>query len=173
MGIPDNPGHCVCRPVMGSQAKSLNSLLQQTTIDDHEEILKASNNALKQSKSESETHHVRFIALLKLERYEDALRALEEAGDTLKEKVELERAYALYRSGSLEEAKGIAKAIQSNRGAKHVEAQAVSSPKLMLSFLLTQCDSLTVPKILQKLPTSIKNLATKPLDLETNIVIYG
>ena len=111
---------------MSSSAKSLSSLLlQQSSIDDHEEILKACNTALKTSKNDPELLHVRFVALLKLDRYEDALKAIEESGDKLKDRAKIERAYALYKNGQLEEAKALAQTVTQSRGAKHVEAQAV------------------------------------------------
>ena len=106
-------------------ASSLSTLLKRTTIDDHEEILKACNASLKQSKGDLEIQHVRLVALLKLDRYDDALRTLEDGGDLLKQRAQLEHAYALYKVGDLEDAKKLAKEIGSNRGARHVEAQAV------------------------------------------------
>ena len=110
---------------MTTPAKSLTTLLQRTTITDHEEILRACAASLKASKNDVETQCIKFVALLKLDRYDDALRVLEEGGDRLKQMVVVERAYALYKVGELEEARNIAKGITSNRGARHVEAQAV------------------------------------------------
>ena len=110
---------------MTTPAKNLTTLLQRTTITDHEEILRACTTSLKASKNDVETQHIKFVALLKLDRYEDALRVLEEGGDGLKQRVVVERAYALYKVGELEEAKNIAKGITNERGARHVEAQAV------------------------------------------------
>lgn len=103
---------------------SLSALLQRSTIDDHEEILNACNTLLKQSKGDLEAQRIKCLALLKLERYEDALRVLEQGGEPVKQKCQLERAYALYKNGDLRQAKEIAKQI-ANRGARHVEAQAV------------------------------------------------
>ena len=110
---------------MAATAKTLSGLLQQISIDDHEEILKACNNALKSSKNDLDFLHVRIVALLKLDRYDDALRILEENADSLKEKAKVEHAYALYKTGQLSEAKSIASKILDDRGARHVEAQAV------------------------------------------------
>lgn len=110
---------------MTSAAPTLSSLLSRTSVTDHEEILKAANNALKQSKKDPEAQHVRAIALLKLDRYEDALRALEEGGDAVKSRARIEHAYALYKTGKLEEAVEIA-SVQSGateRGLQHVLAQ--------------------------------------------------
>lgn len=113
---------------MATPAKTLSALLQRTSIDDHEEVLTACNASLKQSKGDLELQHVKFVALLKLDRYDDALRVLEESGDRLKQRVPIERAYALYKVGDFEEAKSIAKRISEERGARHVEAQAVGFP---------------------------------------------
>lgn len=113
---------------MATSAKILSALLQRTSINDHEEVLKACNASLKQSKGDLELQHIKVVALLKLDRYHDALRVLEEGGDRLKQRVSVERAYALYKVGDFEEAKGIAKGISDERGARHVEAQAVGFP---------------------------------------------
>ena len=113
---------------MAVPAKTLSALLQQTSIEDHEEVLKACNAPLKQSKGDLELQHVKLVALLKLDRYDDALRVLEEGGDRLKARVPTERAYALYKVGDFDEAKTLAKSISDERGARHVEAQAVCVP---------------------------------------------
>ncbi len=112
-------------PEMATGTQSLNTLLQRATIDDHEEILKACNASLKQSKKDPKTLHTKAVALLKLDRYDDALRVLEEGGEDLKSGASLERSYALYKNGQLSEAKDIAQGISDDRGARHVEAQAV------------------------------------------------
>lgn len=110
---------------MGTPAKTLEALLREPTINDHEEILKICNAALKLSKGDLQLQNTKFVALLKLDRYDDALRILEENGDKLKKQAEVGRAYALYRTGRLEEATNIAKGILNDQGATHVEAQAV------------------------------------------------
>ena len=111
---------------MATPAKTLSALLQRTSIDDHEEVLKACDASLKHSKGDVELRHIKFVALLKLDRYDDALRVLEEGGDRLKQRVPIERAYALYKIGDFEEAKDFAKLVSDGRGARHVEAQAVA-----------------------------------------------
>lgn len=110
---------------MSSTAKTLSALLQQASIDDPEEILKTCNNALKTSKNDPELLHVRFVALVKLDRYDDALQIVKESGDKFKDRAKIERAYALYKTGQLKEAKALAKSITDQRAARHVEAQAV------------------------------------------------
>jgi signal recognition particle subunit SRP72 len=101
------------------------TLLRQTTIDDHEEVLKAANAALKKTKSDLEAQHVKAVALLNLERYDDVLKVFEDGGDRLKERAKLEYAYALYRAGHQVEAVKISEAVDGGRGVKHVLAQAV------------------------------------------------
>ena len=73
---------------MSSSVGSLATLLKQADIEDHEEILKAADTALKQSKGDVETQHVRAVALLKLDRYEDGVKAIEAGGEKLKERAE-------------------------------------------------------------------------------------
>ncbi|OQU99246.1 SRP72 RNA-binding domain-containing protein [Cladophialophora immunda] len=106
-----------------SLPSTLSSLLKKASLEDHEQILSECNKALKSSKgSDSETQHVKVVALLKLDRYEDAVKLIEETAG-LKKQVELEYAYALYKTGRLKEAAELAATIK-GRGAQHIEAQA-------------------------------------------------
>ena len=105
--------------------QSLNSLLQRSTIDDHEEILQACNTALKKRKTDVEAQHAKAIALLKLDRYNDAARFFAEAGSELQARAPLEYAYTLYKTAKLSEAVEIASNLSGSHGARHVEAQAV------------------------------------------------
>ncbi|EME84188.1 uncharacterized protein MYCFIDRAFT_152438 [Pseudocercospora fijiensis CIRAD86] len=102
---------------------SLTSLLKQTNIDDDAQVLQAADAALKQSKGNMEATRVKVVALLKLDRFEDALKALDAGGETLKEMASLEHAYALYKSGSPKAAAELARR-GTQRGSKHVEAQS-------------------------------------------------
>ncbi|KAL8956605.1 MAG: hypothetical protein Q9193_005917, partial [Seirophora villosa] len=110
---------------MTSEARSLAALLQRASIDDHEEVIRACNASLKQSKKDLRSSHAKVVALLKLDRYEDALHVLEDGGEALKDEARLERSYALYKTGQLAEAERLAKRIDDDRGARHVEAQAL------------------------------------------------
>ncbi|KAE8340878.1 hypothetical protein BDV24DRAFT_58538 [Aspergillus arachidicola] len=103
--------------------QSLSSLLQRTSIDDHEEVLRSSNAALAKSKSDIQAQHVKVVALLKLDRYEDALRVFEEGGDALKKRAALEYAYTLYKTANLDEAIEVVSQVANDRGARHLEAQ--------------------------------------------------
>jgi len=102
----------------------LSSLLNSSSIDDHEEVLKQANADLKNDKSNQEALHTRVVALLKLDRFGDALRALDDGGDKLAERCALEKAYALYKTGQLEEAAKIVEGSDTkSRGIRHVAAQ--------------------------------------------------
>ena len=103
---------------------TLSALLKRSTITDHEEAVKICNATLKQSRGDLQALHIKAVGLIKLERYEDVLRLFEEGGDSLKSLAQLEYAYALYKTGDLEQAQDVANGINS-RGARHVEAQAV------------------------------------------------
>ncbi|CAK44689.1 uncharacterized protein An04g06890 [Aspergillus niger] len=105
-------------------AQSLSSLLQRASIDDHEEVLQSCNAALAKSKSDLHAQHIKAVALLKLDRYEDCLRVFEEAGDGLKKRAALEYAYALYKCGQLDPAIEVVSRVAGERGALHLEAQA-------------------------------------------------
>lgn len=111
---------------MAASAKSLPSLLAQASIDDHDEILKAANAAVKKSKSDVDAHHVKAIALLHLDRYEDALDVFEHTKE-LQAKAPFEHAYALYKTGNAAKAVEVAQIAESktDRGMKHMIAQAV------------------------------------------------
>lgn len=102
---------------------SLPALLGNLDLTDHDEVLKAANAALKQNKTDREAQHVRIVALLKLDRFDDAIRAFDDAGDVLKTKAPLEWVYALYKAGRLQEAEDAAKNGK-ERGIQHVLAQA-------------------------------------------------
>lgn len=105
-------------------SSSLSALLKRSNITDHEEVIKACNVALKQSKGDILATHVKAVALLKLDRFDDALRLYDEGGDAIKKRGQLEYAYALYKIGELENARKLVQG-EKSRGARHIEAQAV------------------------------------------------
>ena len=111
---------------MAAATKSLSSLLAQTTIDDHDEILQAANATIKKSKTDTQAHQTRAIALLHLDRFEDSLKVFEGVKE-LQDKARFEYAYALYKTGNAAKAVEVAGAGSSgaDRGMKHVLAQAV------------------------------------------------
>ncbi|MCJ1313308.1 Signal recognition particle core component [Agyrium rufum] len=109
---------------MASSAPALSALLKRSTITDHDEVIKACNSALKTSPNDTEAQHIRVIALIKSDRYDDALRQLDEGGEKLKSRAPLEHAYVLYKLGRQKEAGQIAKSTTQSRGARHLEAQA-------------------------------------------------
>ena len=118
---------------MAHKENLLSSLLQQTSGIDHEEVLKACNATLKTSPRDIELLQIQAVALLSLERYDDALRILNRGGQDLQQRTRFEKAYALYKTGELDAAKSLSKSILDSIGAKHIEAQAASVPRV--SFL--------------------------------------
>lgn len=111
-----------CGYNMATSINSLSSLLGRVSLNDHEEVLK-----LAKSKSDLAAQHIKAVALLKLDRYEDAVRVFEEVGTALKEKAWFEYGYALYRSGKPEQAVRVASEHDQGRGMTHLLAQAVCS----------------------------------------------
>jgi signal recognition particle subunit SRP72 len=109
-------------------AQSLASLLQRASIDDHEEVIQSCDAVLAKSKSDLKAQHIKVVALLKLDRYEEALKIFEAVGDGLKNSAGLEYAYASYKCGKLEEATEALTRTASGRGASHLEAQVVWRP---------------------------------------------
>ncbi|KAK5108753.1 hypothetical protein LTR62_007813 [Meristemomyces frigidus] len=107
-------------------ATDLTTLLKRTQITDHDEILKTANNILKQKKNDPDAQHAKIVALLNLDRFDDAVHVFESSDKDLKEKARLEWAYALYKTGRAREAIDVARVAdgEAGRGYKHVEAQA-------------------------------------------------
>jgi signal recognition particle subunit SRP72 len=105
-------------------AATLSALLREATINDHDEILKAANAALKANRNDELAQHTRVVALLKLDRFDDASRAISEGGVKLEASCVLEKAYALYKLGKLDEATHVlASSSVQKRSLSHVAAQ--------------------------------------------------
>jgi signal recognition particle subunit SRP72 len=139
---------------MASSTPDLATLLRQTNLDSDADILKATNVALKKSKSDELAQRTKVIALLKLDRYTDAVKAFEDGGNELKDLAPVEYAYALWKTGDLEKAKTVVeKHGTGNRGLEHVAAQTVSRSS-------HHHQSLTLNPVLsvRKLPRSDKHI---------------
>jgi signal recognition particle subunit SRP72 len=109
---------------MSDPAAALASLLRASTIDDHDEVLRAANAAIKASRANTQAHHTRVVALLKLDRFDDALRALADGSDQLEQACAVEKAYALYKTGRLVDAEKALEAVQpATRATQHLAAQ--------------------------------------------------
>lgn len=110
---------------------TLASLLKNLSISDsepdHEAILQHAEGTLNSDPANELAVHTKAVALLYLDRYQEASELLEKAG--LKSAA-LERAYALYKIGKVEDVSAISSQVEGaspkmSRGLKHVEAQAV------------------------------------------------
>ncbi|KAI1188535.1 hypothetical protein F5B17DRAFT_266585 [Nemania serpens] len=112
---------------MSSPSATLASLLRTATIQDHDEALRLANAAIKASKDDIDAHQTRVVALLKLDRFDDALRAIADGGHVLEAKCSFEKAYALYKTSHLQEAWETAEKAPSAQAAsrpfRHLRAQ--------------------------------------------------
>ena len=116
---------------------ALTNLLRKATLNDDSEVLASATRALQQSSSNQEAQHAKLVALLKLDRYDEAARWLDGCDAQLASHIALERAYTLYKLGRWEEAATVAAAHAGRRALKHVEAQSVwvgNDPGLFLSL---------------------------------------
>jgi signal recognition particle subunit SRP72 len=113
---------------MASSTKTLTQLLAQTSIDDHDELLRSANASIKKNKTDLEAQHARTAALLHLDRFEDAVKVFEDVKG-LQDKATFEYAYALYKTGNAAKAVEVAQGagVDTSRGMQHVLAQAVRS----------------------------------------------
>jgi signal recognition particle subunit SRP72 len=113
---------------MAAKSRDLSAILQQVHLSEPEDVLKAANTALNASKSDATAHRARIVALLKLERYTDVLKAFDAAGPAVRRDAPLEFAYALYKSGENDKAISfIEQEEKKGRAVMHVAAQAVRS----------------------------------------------
>ena len=108
-------------------AATLASLLGQASITDHDQVLSACETALSKSKNDTQALQVKIVALLNLDRFQDAIATVEAGGEEIKQRARLEYAYALYKNGQAAKAAEVARqdGNESDRGLRHVEAQAV------------------------------------------------
>ena len=119
--------------IMGDSAVAvLNSLLRAASVEDHAEALSVAAAAVRAAKGRgadlATAQHTCVVALLNLDRFDDALRAIAEGGDALAKTCVFEKAYALYKTGDLEAAEAVLRAAdvasaRAQRGLKHVAAQ--------------------------------------------------
>jgi signal recognition particle subunit SRP72 len=113
---------------MAAKSRDLSAILQQVHLSEPEDVLKAANAALNTSKSDATAHRARIVALLKLERYTDVLKAFDAAGPAVRRDAPLELAYALYKSGENDKAIAfIEQEGSKSRALMHVAAQAVGT----------------------------------------------
>ena len=115
----------MCRHVVQEPRGEPQHAVEAATIDDHDEILSKVTEALKSSPNDTGLRNAQVVALLKIDRFDDALRAIETASADLQQACLLERAYALYKTGRLNEARECLRpAVAANaRGALHLDAQ--------------------------------------------------
>ena len=96
---------------------SLASLLKAPQVD-ATAVLAAAEGA------DPTSQHARAIALLELDRFNEAFETFEKGGSSLQRAAPLAYAYSLYKTGRLQEARKVVEGVE-DRGAKHLEAQVV------------------------------------------------
>lgn len=154
-------------------SSTLANLLARAGIDDHDEILKEADKAIKHDSNDAEAQRAKVVALLKLEHYEGALKALEAGGSGLEQSCQFEKAYALYKAGNLEDARKTSKSAADHRGAKHVEAQSVRLEIVgFVACTLTNSHSYTGKRGSVTLPPYIKHYPGTTRREETRRMIY-
>lgn len=106
-------------------ASRLTALLAGTGIEDHSEALSTADAALASDPKSLPAQHTKVTALLRLERYDDALRVIAACGDALEKRCVLGKSYALYKTGALDDASELLKKYEaeSDRALRHVAAQ--------------------------------------------------
>ena len=104
---------------------TLNALVKAISIEDHDEILKTTTAALESIPQDHAIRHTKVVALLKLDRFEDAIRVIDEGGAEVHRQCPLESAYAHYKSGNLSKAREYLQPALSSgqRSVLHLEAQ--------------------------------------------------
>lgn len=104
-------------------SNALATLLKKSTLDDHDALLKASNQALSASSNDSQAQQVKAIALVKLDRHEEALQHFEKYKD-IQQSLPEAFAYVLYKNDKFTEAVAALSDTKDSRGAEHIRLQA-------------------------------------------------
>lgn len=94
--------------------------------NDYDQVLQIANDVLKSSPNDTRAARQKIIALIKLDKYKDALSYLEESEFLKAEDTILERGFCLYKLGRGEEAQKVLEA-GSGRALDHIRAQNVLS----------------------------------------------
>jgi tetratricopeptide (TPR) repeat protein len=114
---------------------SLSELLSRLSLaassNDYDRLLQVSNDLLKSSPNNVLAAKQKVIALIKLDKYKDALAFLEESTSLDKNEYVLEHGFCLYKLGRGEEAEKVLEQ-GSGRAIEHVRAQNVNSLMALL-----------------------------------------
>ena len=128
---------------------ALNSLLRRASVEDHDEALRLADAAITAARGANNAgsaelasaQHTRVVALLKLDRFDDALRALAEGGAPLETRCLLEKAYALYKVGELEQADMLLRKAPRDGSPQH--ARALRHVAAQVAYRLERFDTAT------------------------------
>lgn len=118
---------------------SLSNLLSQLTLaaaeDDHEKAVTVATDVLSADPANAHAAKQKAIALIKLDKYKEALAFLDEATFLNAADVVLERGFCLYKLGRGKEAVEVLKG-SSGRAVQHVLAQNVWNTRSLLGLTL-------------------------------------
>ncbi|KAK9465071.1 hypothetical protein V1512DRAFT_266925 [Lipomyces arxii] len=118
---------------------SLQELLDKLTVhaqnDEHTYVLDLANKMLRQDSTDFEAKKAKIIALIKLDRYSEALSVFD--GDSLSpSELALERAYCLYRLGKTDDANELIDSAQRNEGVTEFQARGLLHLKAQIAYRL-------------------------------------
>src|SRR5437762_13640218 len=110
-------------------ASSLSDLFVKLSLaaseNDYDKVLDLADQLLKSSPTDSRAAKQKVTALIKLDRYKEALTFLDKSTFLRDEETVLERGFCLYKFGKCVEAEEILKTM-TGRAAEHIRAQNVS-----------------------------------------------
>jgi tetratricopeptide (TPR) repeat protein len=111
-----------------SSKGSLSALFSKLSIaasaNDYDQVLQIANDVLESSPNDDKAAKQKIIALIKLDKYKEAISYVEEATFLKSEDIALERGFCLYKLGRGEEARKVLEN-GSGRAIDHVRAQNV------------------------------------------------
>ena len=122
-----------------SSSASLPELFSRLSLavssNDYDKVLDLAGQVLKSSPTDSRAAKEKITALIKLDRYKDALTFITESKFLNDKEIVLESAFCLYKTGKCAEAEELLKTA-SGRAADHIRAQNVSLLILGISLMI-------------------------------------
>jgi signal recognition particle subunit SRP72 len=120
---------------------TLSELFSRLTLaastNDYDRVLSISNEVLKSSPTDSRAAKQKIIALIKLDKYREALTFLGECSFLRKEDTLLEKGFCLYKLGQGAEAEKVLEE-GAGRGVLHIRAQNVSLSSRLIDYRHTE-----------------------------------
>lgn len=118
-----------------ADAGQLSGLLKGASLEDHQERLDRADATLRSHPGDLAAAHTKVVALLNLDRFDDAVKAIDAGGPQLQRRCALERAYGLYKAGRLDDA---AKAAREGSAATGNSTASAASRKRAFDHVAAQ-----------------------------------